>query len=127
MCRKTLKQLAVAILGLPASSAATERSFSTYAFIHSTKRNRLTVKRAGMLMYVAHNTKLFSGGNETKNKGMLSAINMPGPSSIPPANNLQRMETESGTEADTSDEYSVLDTNSSIGEEIFSDFVLESE
>lgn len=59
LCKKTnLKDLAVAILGLPASSAATERSFSTYSFIHCAKRNRLTVERAGKLTFVAHNRKL---------------------------------------------------------------------
>lgn len=42
MCQKT--DLVVAILGLSASSAATERSFSTYAFVHNKKRNRLTLK-----------------------------------------------------------------------------------
>lgn len=59
MCQKTnLKDLAVAILGLPPSSAATERSFSTYSLIHTKKRNRLTVDRAGVLLYIAHNNKL---------------------------------------------------------------------
>ena len=55
MCKNTqLKYLAVALT----SSAATERSFSTYSFIHTKKRNRLTAQRAGKLMFVAHNNKL---------------------------------------------------------------------
>jgi len=53
-----LGKLAVKILSMPASTAATERSFSTYGFVHSARRNRLTVDRAGMLTYVAHNLKL---------------------------------------------------------------------
>lgn len=60
ICKNTkLKDLAVAVLSLPTSSAATERSFSTYSFIHNKKRNRLTAERAGKLMFVAHNNKLF--------------------------------------------------------------------
>lgn len=59
ICQKTeLKHLAVSILGLPPSSGATERSFSTYGLIHNKKRNKLTVKRAGMITYVSHNLKL---------------------------------------------------------------------
>ena len=53
-----LRIVAEAILAMPATSAATERSFSSYGGIHSKKRNRLTNKRAGMLTYVSHNLKL---------------------------------------------------------------------
>jgi Protein of unknown function (DUF 659)/hAT family C-terminal dimerisation region len=56
--RKALSKVAVAILSLPATSAATERSFSTYGIVHTAKRNRLTTKRAGMLVYVKHNLKI---------------------------------------------------------------------
>ncbi|KAF2888256.1 hypothetical protein ILUMI_17917, partial [Ignelater luminosus] len=55
-----LRFVAEAVLTMPATSAATERSFSSYGNIHTKKRNRLSVKRAGMLTYVNHNLKLFS-------------------------------------------------------------------
>ncbi|KAF2885607.1 hypothetical protein ILUMI_20549 [Ignelater luminosus] len=55
-----LRFVAEAILIMSATSAATERSFSSYGNIHTKKRNRLSVKRAGMLTYVNHNLKLFS-------------------------------------------------------------------
>lgn len=60
MCKNIcLKDLAVAIIQLPASSAATERSFRTYNCIHiNKKRNRLTVDRAGKLTFVSYNSKL---------------------------------------------------------------------
>ncbi|KAF2885431.1 hypothetical protein ILUMI_20711 [Ignelater luminosus] len=55
-----LRFVAETVLTMPATSAATERSFSSYGNIHTKKRNRLSVKRAGMLIYVNHNLKLFS-------------------------------------------------------------------
>ncbi|KAF2891499.1 hypothetical protein ILUMI_14674, partial [Ignelater luminosus] len=58
-CR--LRFVAEAVLTMPATSAATEKSFSSYGNIHTKKRNRLSVKCAGMLTYVNHNLKLFSG------------------------------------------------------------------
>lgn len=45
---------------MPASSAATERSFSVYSHIHSKKRNRLTNDRAAKLLYVSHNENLLN-------------------------------------------------------------------
>jgi hypothetical protein len=57
-----LGQLAAKILTMPASTAATERSFSTYGIVHSAKRNRLTVERAGKLTYISHNLKLLRNG-----------------------------------------------------------------
>ena len=53
-----LSQIATRILMMPASSAATERSFSVYSHIHSKKRNRLTNDRAAKLVYVSHNQNL---------------------------------------------------------------------
>lgn len=67
ICSTTkLSVLAVDILNLPASSASTERSFSTYGFIHSPRRNRLTVERAGNICYIAHNYRLLN--EETSKK-----------------------------------------------------------
>ena len=54
----SLSKIAVAILQLPCTSAATERSFSTYGWIHNSKRNRLTADRAGKITYISHNLKL---------------------------------------------------------------------
>lgn len=54
----SLSSVAVKILSTPATSAATERSFSTFSWIHSKKRNKLTTDRAGKLCTIAHNYKL---------------------------------------------------------------------
>lgn len=54
-------------LSLPASSAATERSFSSYSFIHSKRLNKLTTERAGELVFIRCNRKLLledGGGQE---------------------------------------------------------------
>ncbi|KAI4458541.1 ribonuclease h-like superfamily [Holotrichia oblita] len=48
------------ILNLPSSTAAIERTFSTYGFINRQRRNRLTVERAGKLTYIAHNYNLLN-------------------------------------------------------------------
>ena len=53
-----LSSVASDILSMPASTAATERTFSKYGNVHTNKRNRLTTERAGRLTYVAHNLKL---------------------------------------------------------------------
>nr|KAJ0226840.1 hypothetical protein LSAT_V11C100002020 [Lactuca sativa] len=39
------------LLGQPSSSSCAERNWSTYAFIHSLKRNKLTTSRAQDLMW----------------------------------------------------------------------------
>jgi Protein of unknown function (DUF 659)/hAT family C-terminal dimerisation region len=58
-CARTqLATIATKILALPASSAACERTFSTYKDVHSYKRNRLTTERAGKLAYIKHNLKV---------------------------------------------------------------------
>ena len=46
------------ILIMPASTAATERTFSKYGNIQNNKRNRLKTERAGKLVYLSHNLKL---------------------------------------------------------------------
>ncbi|XP_034944831.1 uncharacterized protein [Chelonus insularis] len=61
ICQKSsLSKIAVAILTLPATSAATERSFSTQGWIHSSKRNKLSIDRAGKITYIARNLKLLN-------------------------------------------------------------------
>ena len=65
MCSSTqLSHIASSILSLPATSAATERSFSTYEMTHTKKRSRLTNERAAKLVYIRHNLKLFSKKDE---------------------------------------------------------------
>ncbi|CAI6367056.1 unnamed protein product [Macrosiphum euphorbiae] len=41
-----LSKVAVRILSAPCTSAATERTFSTFSWIHNKKRNKLTTERA---------------------------------------------------------------------------------
>ncbi|XP_057800087.1 uncharacterized protein LOC131015682 [Salvia miltiorrhiza] len=55
-----LRPLAVRLLGQVSSSSCCERNWSTYSFIHSTKRNRITVERAEDLVYVHSNLRLLS-------------------------------------------------------------------
>lgn len=52
--------IAEKILTAPITSAATERSFSTFGNIHTKKRNRLTTERAGKITFIAHNHKLMN-------------------------------------------------------------------
>lgn len=61
ICENTeLSKIAIEILAVPPTSAATERSFSTYSWVHSAKRNRLLTERAGMLTYITQNLRIFS-------------------------------------------------------------------
>ncbi|KAL7304495.1 hypothetical protein TKK_0003287 [Trichogramma kaykai] len=55
-----VSRVAVAILNLPCSSAATEPTFSAYGWIHNVKRNRFTAARASKVTYIAHNLKLLN-------------------------------------------------------------------
>ncbi len=47
-----LQMVAVKVLAQPSSACACERNWSTYDFIHSKRRNRLTPQRADDLVYV---------------------------------------------------------------------------
>lgn len=53
-----IAEIAIRILSAPVTSAATERTFSTFSWIHSNKRNRLTTERAAKIAYLSHNWKL---------------------------------------------------------------------
>jgi hypothetical protein len=55
-----LRTLAMRLLSQVASSLAAERNWSTYSFIHSIKRNRLTSKRAEKLVYVHSSLRLLT-------------------------------------------------------------------
>lgn len=61
-----LAEVSIKILGTPVTSAATERSFSTFGWIHSKKRNRLTSERAAKMTYLAYNWKLMHGTSKRR-------------------------------------------------------------
>lgn len=67
LCSSTqLSKIATKIIQLPATSAACERTFSSYGNIHTAKRNRLTNGRAGKLVYINHNLRLLMKKIENK-------------------------------------------------------------
>ena len=55
-----LQSLALKLLGQPCSSSCCERNWSTYSFIHSMKRNKMTPQRAEDLVFVHNNLRLLS-------------------------------------------------------------------
>ncbi|KAL1204457.1 hypothetical protein V5N11_004043 [Cardamine amara subsp. amara] len=55
-----LQTLAFKVLGQPSSSSCAERNWSTYSFIHSLKRNKLTTSRTQDLVYIHNNLRLLS-------------------------------------------------------------------
>lgn len=62
ICSTTkLSRVAVEILSCPPTTAATERSFSTYGNVHTNKRNRLTNERAQKIVYVRQNLNIADG------------------------------------------------------------------
>ena len=64
-----LQSLAFRLLGQPSSSSCCERNWSTYKFIHSCTRNKLTPKRAQDLVYIHNNLRLLSRSSEQYTKG----------------------------------------------------------
>ena len=58
-----LSKVAEAILYCPPTSAAAERSFSVHDNIHSAKKNKLTTRRAGKLVYISQNIELLGDFN----------------------------------------------------------------
>jgi len=65
-----LKALALKLLGQPTSSSSCERNWSTYGFINSALRNRLTPPHAEDLVFVHNNMHLLSRKSEDYNKGL---------------------------------------------------------
>lgn len=55
-----LQNLALKLLGQPCSSSCCERNWSTYSFINSMKRNKITPQRAEDLVFVHTNLRLLS-------------------------------------------------------------------
>ena len=58
-----LQKIALRLVQQPSSSSCAERNWSTYSFVHSMKRNRITPKRAEDLVYVHSNLRLLSRKN----------------------------------------------------------------
>ncbi|XP_030477544.2 uncharacterized protein LOC115694594 [Syzygium oleosum] len=55
-----LQSLALKLLAQPSSSSCAERNWSTYSFVHSMRRNRMTPKRAEDLVFIHSNLRLLS-------------------------------------------------------------------
>lgn len=55
-----LQKLALKLLEQPSSSSCAERNWSTYSFIHSLKRNKMTPPRAEDLVFIHSNLRLLS-------------------------------------------------------------------
>ncbi|GJW24493.1 hypothetical protein Tco_0038304 [Tanacetum coccineum] len=55
-----LQALAFRVLPQPTSSSCSERNWSTYSFVNSLRRNKLTPKRAEDLVFVHNNLRLLS-------------------------------------------------------------------
>lgn len=54
-----LRKVANEILNVPPTSASTERTFSTFSWLYSAKRDNLTTPNASMLTYIVHNIRMF--------------------------------------------------------------------
>lgn len=55
-----LSKIASRILSLPLTTAACERTFSSYSSVLTKKRNRLTNDRSSKLVYIQHNLRLLN-------------------------------------------------------------------
>jgi len=58
MGETALQRLALRVLGLTCSASGCERNWSVFEQLHSTRRNRLAVKKMNDLVYVNYNQKL---------------------------------------------------------------------
>lgn len=72
-----LSVIALAILEMPPTTAATERTFSTQGFIHSPRRNRLTTDRAAKLTFISHNLKMMNRKGYNKCSSHINNDNSP--------------------------------------------------
>ncbi|CAM8948874.1 unnamed protein product [Rhodiola kirilowii] len=64
-----LQKLAMKLLGQPCSSSCCERNWSTYKFITSLKRNKITPQRDEDLVFVHNNLRLLSRREDKYKKG----------------------------------------------------------
>ena len=55
------------MLGQPTSSSCCERNWSTYSFIHSYRRNKLTPKRVEDLVFIHNNLRFLSRSTSAYN------------------------------------------------------------
>ena len=62
-----LQKIAIKVFSLATSSAASERNFSTFGFIHSKLRNSLRTKSVEKLVYIKSNTNSMSGNCNSVN------------------------------------------------------------
>ena len=76
----------------PPTSAACERSFSTYGNIHMAKRNRLTTARAGKLVLISQNMKLSSVVNAAEPASSAAEEEVEPRSKFPPSKSATKME-----------------------------------
>jgi len=74
-----LSAIPLAILEMPPTTAATERSFSIQGFIHSSKRNRLTTERAVKLTFISHNLKIMKRKEYNKCSSQINNVNSQSP------------------------------------------------
>ena len=58
-----LTRFVVCILSIPTSSAASERNWTTFSYIHDRKRNKLTPEHVFKLVYIYFNYKLKNSNN----------------------------------------------------------------
>ncbi|GMP97241.1 hypothetical protein CsSME_00045573 [Camellia sinensis var. sinensis] len=65
----TLQSLAVKLLSQPCSSSCCERNWSTYSFIHSMRRNKMTPQRCEDLVFVHSNIRLLSRRSQLYTEG----------------------------------------------------------
>ncbi|GES85119.1 uncharacterized protein LOC106818272 [Rhizophagus clarus] len=70
-----LQQLAVKIFLIPTFSAAAERNFSNFGFIHNKIRNRLTNDRVKKLVYIYGNLRIYDGYLKINSKPKKNQIN----------------------------------------------------
>lgn len=125
LCRSSpLQNIAVRILSTPPTSAATERSFSTFSSIHTKSRNRLTTERATKMTYITHyhRSNINSVKNSKKNK---SKINLDHLMENEDTNNLEAddecSEGESFSSSDDSDTNDSTNNDSSESDGIIED------
>ncbi|CAB4438561.1 unnamed protein product, partial [Rhizophagus irregularis] len=70
-----LTQVAKKVLSIPTSSAASERNWSAFAYIHDKKRNRLRADRVLKLVYIFSNYKLQMPREMPEWKGLTNELN----------------------------------------------------
>ncbi|KAL3701015.1 hypothetical protein R1sor_019037 [Riccia sorocarpa] len=59
-CAPKLRVIAMNILGLTCAASACERAWSSYAYVHSLSRVRLSIPRQHKLVYIYHNARINS-------------------------------------------------------------------